>query len=135
MADLAGPQKINFVCMKLYMQFVYKLATQPHYFYKKNNCSTICISQEYVVGFKYNKPPINSMTASCGNFLKKRDKRVRQEHSDLYYCTKCFYFSLKCTKIVSSWGSAPYRPRWGAYIRSSMVLREGGEGEMKEMRF
>ena len=82
-----------------------------------------------------NKPLINSMTASCGNFLKKRDKRVRQEHSDLYYCTKCFYFSLKCTKIVSSWGSAPYRPRWGAYIRSCMVLRKGGEGEVKEMRF
>lgn len=35
MADLAGPRKINFVCMKLYMQFVYKLAIQPHYFYKK----------------------------------------------------------------------------------------------------
>ena len=32
MADLAGPRKINFVCMKLYMQFVYKLAIQPHYF-------------------------------------------------------------------------------------------------------
>ena len=43
------------------------------------------------------------MTASCGNFMRKRDKRVRQEHSDLYYCTKCFYFSLKCNKIVSSW--------------------------------
>ena len=26
MADLAGPRKINFVCMNLYMQFVYKLA-------------------------------------------------------------------------------------------------------------
>ena len=35
MADLAGPRKINFVCMKLYMQFVYKLAIQPHYFYLK----------------------------------------------------------------------------------------------------
>ena len=57
------------------------------------------------------------MTASCENFLKKRDKRVRQEHSDLYNCTKCFYFSPICTKIVSSWGSAPYRSRWGAYIR------------------
>ena len=60
------------------------------------------------------------MTTSCGNFLKRRDKRVRQEHSDLYYCTKCVYFSLKCTKIVSSWGSTPYRPRWGAYISSCM---------------
>ena len=30
MADLAGPRKINFVCMKLYTQFVYKLAIQLH---------------------------------------------------------------------------------------------------------
>ena len=35
MVNLAGPRKINFVCMKLNMQFVYKLAIQPHYFYKK----------------------------------------------------------------------------------------------------
>ena len=50
MADLTGTRKINFVCMKLYMQFVYKLAIQPIIFYKKINCSTICIFQEYVVG-------------------------------------------------------------------------------------
>ena len=30
------------------------------------------------------------------------------------YSTKCFLFSLKCTKIVGGWGSAP-DPAGGAY--------------------
>ena len=31
------------------------------------------------------------------------------------YCTRCFHFSPKCTKIVGGWGS---RPRWGSLQRS-----------------
>ena len=39
--------------------------------------------------------------------------QILSESSDIY-STKCFLFSLKCTKFVSVWGSAP-DPAGGAY--------------------
>ena len=51
-----------------------------------------------------------------GDRLKiQRDERVIHEHTNTQnYCTRCFNFSPKCTKIVGGWGSAP-DPTGGAY--------------------
>ena len=77
----------------------------------------------YIAGYI---PLMKSMMAGWKNFLKiHRDQVVQKNIQYLeLYCTRCFHFSPKCTKIVGGWGSAP-DPAGGAYSASPDQGRNG----------
>ena len=64
-------------------------------------------SSKSVVQYRLTFQKYSAVVSSFPEKILLNDQKFeKSENSDLY-CTKCFFFSLKCTKIVGGWGSAP----------------------------